>query len=148
MDFYYRFVIPNRSLIELGRTKFVLTEIEERLNLYISNHWEKICRQAVSGNTINGISYHVASRWWGHVSRDEMLEFDVVALSVDKKSILVGECKWHSVSNSEAIITNLTEKAQKAPFTKGKDIVPVLFVKDCNTLSNNTLSAETIISLS
>jgi hypothetical protein len=147
MDFYYRFVIPNRSLIELGRTKTVLNEVNEKLNIYISRHWEHICRKAVSGSTINGVTYHVASRWWGNVSRDEMIEIDVVAQSVDKKSILVSECKWSNFFDGNALTANLIEKAKKMPFAKGKEIVPVLFLKDCKAASDNVLLPENVLNM-
>jgi hypothetical protein len=101
----------------------------------------------VSGGTINGVTYNVAARWWGNVSRNEMIEIDVVALSTDKKSILVGECKWNNISDSYALIANLIEKARKIPVVKGKEIVPILFVKDCKTKNNNVLLAEDILIL-
>ena len=52
---------------------------------------------------------------------------------------------WDTLFETLNLRTTLTEKAQKAPFTKGKAIVPTLFVKDCNTFSNNVLSAENIL---
>ena len=145
MNFYYRFVIPNRSLIELGRTNIVLNEIHENFNHYISGHWERLCRKAVSGNTINGITYNVAARWWGNVSRDEIIEIDVVVQSIDKKTILVGECKWSNITNSDALMTDLIEKAKKLPFTKGKKIVPMLFIKDCKAMNDNILLPEDVL---
>jgi len=147
MNFYYRFVIPNRSLIELGRTNIVLNEINENFNNYTSWHWEHLCRKAVSGNTINGITYNVAARWWGNISREETIEIDVVAQSINKKTILIGECKWSTISNSDTLIANLIEKAKKLPFTKGKEIVPMLFVKDCKTTNNNILLPENVLKL-
>jgi len=145
MDYYYRFVIPNRSLIELGRTTMVLNDINEKFNIYTSRYWELICRKFVSGNTINGITYNVAARWWGNVSRDEIIEIDIVAQSIDKKTILIGECKWSCISNGDALIAHLTEKAKKLPFTKGRKIAFILFVKDCKELNHNILTAEDIV---
>jgi AAA+ ATPase superfamily predicted ATPase len=147
MDFYYRFVISNRSLIELGRTNIVLNEINENFNRYTSWHWEQLCRKAVSGSTINGITYNAAARWWGNISRDEMIEIDVVAQSVDKKTLIVGECKWSNISNSDTLTANLMEKAKKLPFAKGKKIIPMLFVKDCKTVDSNILLPENVLQL-
>ena len=147
MDFYYRFVIPNRSLIELGRTNLILNQINENINTYISWHWEQLCRKAVSGSVINGVTYNVAARWWGSISRDEIIEIDVVAQSLNKKTILVGECKWSRISNNNTLIANLIEKAKKLPFAKGKEIVPMLFVKESNVLNNNILLPKNVLSL-
>ena len=49
MDFYFHFVVPNRSLIELGRSGFVTDAICSQFSRYVSAWWEKLCRQAVSG---------------------------------------------------------------------------------------------------
>ncbi len=147
MDFYYRFVIPNRSLIELERTSLVLNEINENLNDYLSRHWEQQCRKAVSGGTLNGVTYTMASRWWGNVSRNEAIEIDLVAQSVDKKSLLVGECKWSKISNGDALIVNLLEKARKLPFAKGKKITPVLFVKECKKMSDAIFLPEDVLNM-
>lgn len=129
MDFYYRFIIPNRSLIGLGHTKRVEQRIMAEFPRYVSLHWEKICRKAVSGNEVEGHVWEVASRWWGNVSEGERLEFDVVALSEDKGHLLVGECKWTEGEHAEMLLKQLVAKAEKLPFAKGKAIVPMLFLK-------------------
>jgi len=147
IDFYYRFVIPNRSLIELGRTNIVLNDVKEKLNIYISRHWEHLCRKAVSGNTINGVTYHVAARWWGNVSREEMIEIDLMAMSIDRKTLLVGECKWSNIPNSDALIAYLIEKVKKMPIAKGVEIVPFLFAKESKTMNDNTLLPKDVLNL-
>lgn len=73
--------------------------------------------------------YNLAGRWWGNVSRDEAIELDVVAQSMDGKKLLVGECKWTEGEDAGRLIYELTAKARKLPFLKGQEIVPVLFLK-------------------
>ena len=58
------------------------------------------------------------------------LTFDVVAESLDKKHLLVGECKWTSHENSKQLIANLLRKANLQPFAKNHTIVPMLFLKN------------------
>ena len=55
MAFYYRFVVPNRSFIELGRKLPLEQALATHFSEYVSMHWEKICRDAVTGNMVNGI---------------------------------------------------------------------------------------------
>lgn len=129
MDFYFHFVVPNRSLIELGRSEFVTDAIHSQFFRYVSAWWEKLCRQAVSGGVIGGDMYNLAGRWWGNVSRDEFIELDVVAESMDGKKLLVGECKWTEGEENARLTYELTAKARKLPFLKGREIVPVLFLK-------------------
>lgn len=129
MDFYFRFIVPNRSLIELGRTEVILQIVEQHFSQHVSTWWEKLCQQAVSGQYIQGDLYNIASRWWGSVSREETIELDVVAESIDGKKLLVGECKWTEGENSNRLLGELMEKASKLPFAKNKEIVPMLFLK-------------------
>jgi len=147
MDFYFRFVVPNRSLIEIGRTEAVMEEVTEGFNRYVSGHWENLCRKSVSGQQIMGKRYGLASRWWGSISRDEQIEIDVVAESVDGKSLLVGECKWSENDPVEPLFKKLTDKASKLPFIKNKVIVPVLFLKGNKKTGNNILFPEHVIEL-
>ncbi|MGV8094419.1 MAG: ATP-binding protein [Mangrovibacterium sp.] len=129
MNFYFRFVVPNRSLIELGRSEMIMAVVEQRLSSYISACWEKLCRQAVSGQTIKGEVYNLACRWWGNVSRQESIELDLIAQSMDGKKLLVGECKWTEDEDPDRSLEELTKKARKLPFLKRQEIVPILFLK-------------------
>lgn len=133
MAFYYQFVVPNRSFIELQRPKPVEQALKVHFSEYVSRQWESLCRDAVTGNLIDGVLYGEAKRWWGAVlnedKKPEPLELDVVAESVDKKYLLVGECKWGSQENGKQLTAELLRKARLLPFAKNHQIVPVLFLK-------------------
>ena len=88
---------------------------------------------------IDGEMYNLAGRWWGNVSRDEAIELDVVAESMDRKKLLVGECKWTEGEDADRLIYELTSKARKLPFLKGQEIVPVLFLKQKPVHGNDAL---------
>lgn len=137
MDFYFHFVVPNRSLIEMRRTQMVKDSIQPQFSRYVSVWWEKLCRQAVSGGIIDGEVYNLAGRWWGNVSREEAIELDVVARSMNGKKLLVGECKWTEGEDADRLSYELMEKAHKLPFLKGEEIVPVLFLKRNPVQRNN-----------
>ena len=129
VNFYFTFVVPNRSLIEIDKGNMVLQHLSEIFSGYTSFWWEKLCRQAVSGAEMNGFIFGFARSWWGYVSKSERIEIDVIAESTDGKALLVGECKWTESENSSRLIYELEEKAQKLPFAKGKKIIPCLFLK-------------------
>ncbi len=133
MSFYYRFVVPNRSFIELDRRMPIEQALNAHFSEFVSGWWEKLCRDAVTGNMINGVLYGKARRWWGAVQDKvrnlRQVEFDVVAESLDKKYLLVGECKWTKHENIGCLTSALIEKAKLLPFAKNHIIVPVLFLK-------------------
>lgn len=136
MDAYYHFVAPNASLIALGKTEIVWQKIQMTLNQYVGQHWESLCRKAVSGCQIDGVCYDAASRWWGTVYDSELgtsrqIELDVVAASLDRKHLLVGECKWTPSENANRLNKELIAKARLLPFAKDiKHIHTVLFLKE------------------
>ena len=133
MRFYYQFVVPNRSFIELERRLPIEQSLVAHFTEYVGGYWEKLCRETVTGNRIDGIVYGKARRWWGTVlneeKKPEQLEFDIVAESMDKKYLLVGECKWTSRENGKLLTADLLRKAQLLPFAGDHTIVPMLFLK-------------------
>jgi len=130
MNFYFRFIVPNRSFIEIGRIAPMKKNLEGHFSDYVGQYWETLCRETVSGNEIDGVTYGMARRWWGNVSKDERIELDVVAESLDKKYLLVGECKWTSGENSDRLLAELKAKAEKLPFAKNHIIILKLFLKN------------------
>ncbi|MCM1311422.1 MAG: ATP-binding protein [Bacteroides sp.] len=153
MAFYYQFVVPNLSFVELGRYLPIEQALKAHFSEYVSIQWEKICRDAITGNILNGVVYGKAKRWWGSVLNEEknpeQVEFDVMAESLDKKYLLVGECKWTTQENGEQLRAGLLRKVSLLPFAQNHTIVPVLFLK--NIPKDNTgsivLLPENIINL-
>lgn len=133
MAFYYQFVVPHRSFIELGRRLPIEQALSAHFAEYVSMQWEKLCRDSVTGNRVDGVVYGTAKRWWGSVlneeKKPETVEFDVMAVSLDKKMLLVGECKWTTQENGKQLTDRLLRKANLLPFAKNYTIVPILFLK-------------------
>lgn len=150
MAFYYRFVVPNRSFIELGRRLPIEQAMNAHFSKYVSMRWEQLCRNAVTGNLINGVLYDKAKRWWGTVlneeNKPEQIELDVLAESLDKKYLLVGECKWTVQENGKQLTAELLRKVNLLPFAKNYILVPVLFLKNMptNDAGNTILPADVV----
>lgn len=152
MAFYYQFVVPNRSFIELGRRLPLEQALAAHFPEYVSMHWEKLCRDAVTGNMVNGIVYGKAKRWWGPVlnedKKPEQIEIGVMAESLDKKYLLVGECKWTNHENGKQLTAELLRKANLLPFAKNYKILPVLFLKNAPKDDvGNAMFPENIVEL-
>ena len=152
MAFYYQFVVPNRSFIEIGRRLPLEQALAAHFSEYVSMYWEKLCRDAVTGNMVNGIVYGKAKRWWGPVLNEkketEQIEIDVMAESLDKKYLLVGECKWTNQENGKQLTAELLRKANLLPFAKNYKILPVLFLKNAPKDDvGNTMLPENVVEL-
>ncbi len=153
MAFYYQFVVPNRSFIELGRRLPLEQALAAHFSEYVSMQWEKLCRDAITGNLLNGIVYGKAKRWWGSVlnedKKPEQVEFDVMAESLDKKYLLVGECKWTNQENGKQLTAELLRKANLLPFAKCYTVVPMLFLKNApKDDAGNAMLPENVVRLS
>ncbi|MCO5259139.1 MAG: ATP-binding protein [Crocinitomicaceae bacterium] len=130
LDFYFTFVVPNRSFIEINQSEVVAQIIQPQFNQYVAAHWERLCRQAVPFIEINSQRFKPASRWWGTPAPNTEIELDVVAESIDGCTLLVGECKWSDKKvDIHKLTEQLIEKAKLLPLSKGKKVLPVLFLK-------------------
>ena len=152
MAFYYQFIVPNRSFIELGRRLPIEQMLKAHFSEYVSMHWEKFCRDAITGNQLNGIVYGKSKRWWGSVLNEkkepEQLEIDVMSESLDKRNLLVGECKWTNQENGKQLTDELLRKARLLPFAKNYTIVPVLFLKNAPKEDvGNAMLPENVVEL-
>ncbi len=136
LRFHFQFIVPYRSVLELGRADTVMQVVLTQLPQFIGQCWELLCREYVSGNIIDGVAYNVASRWWGKIFPEDekegkMVELDVVAESIDRKHILIGECKWTHDEDADRLMEALEQKAKYLPFIKkGQKVHLALFLKE------------------
>ena len=135
LRFHYRYVIPYRSLIELGNSQAVLNVFKNGENDYVSRTWEELCRNHISAYGMDGIIYQMASRWWGSYYNEEKqqylpVELDVVAESFDGKHLFIGECKWQEHIDAMEELSRLQTIAKGLPFTKDHEIHLGLFLKE------------------
>lgn len=128
LNFWFTFIAPEKSRIDLGLIMQVIKEIKKKMPLYISTIWEELCRQSVPF-LISGREFNPASRWWGKGIDGTPIEVDVVAESADKKELAVGEAKWSESQDLKKEADDLKRKAANLPFTAKQKIVPMLFVK-------------------
>ncbi len=144
--FLFRYISPYRSILELGRIKTVKDIILSNISQYEGECWELLCRNFVSGNVIDGIAYNKSGRWWGKIfpkgDKDgEMIELDVVAESIDRKHILIGECKWTSKEDAQRLFAHLERISKHLPFVKrGQRIHLALFLKESPSSGGATSS--------
>lgn len=119
LAFWFRYIEPNRSRLEAGGVTNVLREIRRDFNLYRGEIWEHLVRQAVARLVIDGIEWRQGSRWWGAGTDKIPLEVDVIAESVDKKSLLVCEVK-STVTDRELkrLEVELQHKVERLPISK------------------------------
>lgn len=130
LAFYFRFVQPHRSLLELGAVDPVAELVAQQLDAHVAGIWEVLTRRSVPFLSIGGTRWGAASRWWGAGAQGERMKLDVVAESLDHKSVLLGEAKWSNSARSAAkALAALRARAAVAPFIRGRRVVLALWTR-------------------
>lgn len=112
LSFWFRFILPNRSLIESGNADVVYREmIEPNLSDYMGSLFEDICQQYVRRYWTEKL--RIAPKKVGAYWESE-LEIDLLTENIDG-SHWIGECKWWDAPVGENILNRLIEKASKLP---------------------------------
>ena len=133
MNFYFSFVVPNKSRLEYGLIDQVFNEINGKFSQYVSGIWEELCRNAVPRLKIEGKTFNLAQRWWGNGTDRKPMEIDVVAESTDNSTILIGEVKWIDNVSIKKIRNELKAKIENTPFIQNRKVVQILFLKRTHT---------------
>jgi hypothetical protein len=99
--FWFRYVYPNRSFLEIGEVDPVLEEIKSDFNAFVGLAFEDIVIEMLSKE-------YKAGRWW---YKD--VEIDVVGIK--RGEAVFFEVKWKYLSHEEAlkILEKLKEKSEK-----------------------------------
>jgi len=111
--FWYRFIFPNQTALNLGNVKFVSDIIKENLNAYIGRVFESIVKELLIcylNKKIKNteIDFENIGSWWDRNGN----EIDVVAYNHKAKKVLIGEVKWTSQPLDIEIVEDLVKKSK------------------------------------
>ena len=106
LNFWFRFVFPNKNEIEEGLKDEVISKINAGMDEYVAREiFEKICMEFLLKK--QPFQIQEIGRWW----RKED-EIDIVALNEETKEILFCECKWRERKADLNVLNELKEKAK------------------------------------
>jgi len=113
IKFWFDFVYPARSLIELDEVASVITKIKTNINDFIGQSFEEISKQFLIHKK-PFIFTHIGA-WW---HKDK--EINIVTLNENKKEITFFECKWKNLTYNQSIkiLEELKEKANYVDWNK------------------------------
>ena len=116
LSFWFRYVLPNKSVIESSNSKDVVAKIIDDFELYASEQFEELMKALVADG-IMGKTFDMVSRWWGRnkLKRkgEDIEEIDIVAYSSARKELLIAECKWTSKPVSVTTVDTLRIKSKQ-----------------------------------
>jgi AAA+ ATPase superfamily predicted ATPase len=106
--FWFRYVFPHRSRLEIGNTDYLLGKMRDTFDQHLSFVYEDVCLELCLDMLKSGsMSFSAIGRWW---QRNE--EIDLVALDEESNTIWFGECKWSTNPVGEDVYHDLQRKAR------------------------------------
>ncbi|MEZ5336024.1 MAG: ATP-binding protein [Methanolobus sp.] len=116
--FWFRFMYPNISELEIGTYERVLEKTENELDTFTAPVFEDICRQFMIEMNRRGslpFTFEKIGRQWGKFRGEpgkNTYEIDLVAINSAEKQVLFCECKWHKQKLGPDVIMELMNKAR------------------------------------
>jgi uncharacterized protein len=113
--FWFRFVLPRRSELEMGRLEHITKESIEHLPQFLGETYEKVAKETLFADMDAFFPFSAIGRWW-----DRGEEIDVVAINPTKDSILFCEVKTTEKKVGTDILDSLRDKARKVQWGSAK----------------------------
>ena len=110
LRFWFRYVYPNRSVLESGGSRQVLEAVVlPDLDTFLGLPYEDICRQHLiaAGHRLLGWQPLRVGRYW-----DSRIEIDLVAVDATGERAAFIECKWGRSADLPRVVRRLREKAR------------------------------------
>jgi len=109
LRFWFRYVYPNRSVIESGSANLLFSKkILPDLDTFMGPVFEEMCRQEIRNKGVDLVGWQPfkIGRYW-----DSRVEIDVVVEDEPGQRVAFFECKWSRKIHVERILYNLRKKA-------------------------------------
>ena len=112
LKFWFSYVYPYQSYLEIENLTYIKNKIENEFDLYVSKIYEDLARESIWENI--EFPLFKVGRWW-----DKNTEIDIVGLGEDNK-IIFGECKYSKKSIDLNVLKELKDKSKKVIWNNDK----------------------------
>ena len=121
LNFWFKYVFPNKTDLEAGNSETVLNKIKQDYNIYLGHAFEQIAAELLTEMKTNQtlpFNFTSMGKWW---FKD--VEIDLIALDEEKQSVTFIETKWSNLSKQDCqrILQNLKTKAQYFQWPRKKE---------------------------
>jgi len=105
LKFWFRYVFPNKSIIELGKGKYLyFRKIKQDLNILVGYVFEDICFEKIKICSLDLLGFEAIKigKYW-----NKDFEIDIIAEDPFLKKVAFIECKWSEKINIDKVLTKL-----------------------------------------
>lgn len=106
LAFWFNYVYPYQSYLEIENLKYPLEKVTSTFDLWVSKIYERLCLDSLLLHEEIDFPLSKIGRWW-----DKNEEIDIVGLG--EKEIIFGECKWSKKHVGLSVLLELKEKSKK-----------------------------------
>ena len=112
--FWFQFVYPYKSELQIGRSGDILDRYEKCASALEAVVYENVCREILLDLESSIFPFDHIGRWW-----EREKEIDLVGLNAKTRDILFGECKWSSKPVGTNVYFDLRKKVKDVRWEKG-----------------------------
>ena len=105
LNFWFSYVYPYQSYLEIENLVYPLEKIKNEFNLWVSKVYENLARETLLNNLQIPFPIKKLGRWWNNNE-----EIDIVGLGDNE--IIFGECKWSNKKVGLSVLMALKEKTK------------------------------------
>lgn len=113
--FWFQFVYPYKSELQIGKTKEILEKYKICASSLEAVVYEGVCQEILQGFEDKIFPFDRVGRFW-----DNNTEIDIIGLNEKKRQIIFGECKWSSKPVGTNIYNDLKKKTSGVQWNHGK----------------------------
>ena len=111
--FWFQYVFPFKSELEIERYKEVLKSFDNSFFYLESLVYENVCKDLMWNLQDELFEFNRVGRWWNNNE-----EIDIVAFNSETKDIIFGECKWSKKPIGINIYESLKKKAAQVEWNE------------------------------
>jgi uncharacterized protein len=121
LNFWFKYVFPNRTELEIGAVETVLNKIKQDYNIYLGHVFEQIASEFLSEMQVTRtlpFNFSSIGKWW--YKNDEI---DLIAIDEENQAVTFIETKWSRLNSTDCrrLLQNLKDKAKQFRGSRKKE---------------------------
>ena len=121
LNFWFKYVFPNKTELEAGNSETVLNKIKQDYNTYLGHAFEQVATELLTEMKTNQtlpFTFTSIGKWWFKNN-----EIDLIALDEEKQTATFIEAKWSNLNaiDCQRILQDLKTKAQNFRWDRKKE---------------------------